>query len=227
MRCSRMSAGWVDAWTLPAPWKLRTPSFAHRSRRPRRSSPRRRRCRRRPGRRARSGTSLTMPGADRASQLAVCRPNATTTHGTGVTLQASQPATPSRDRQRRRAAQAHRLRQLDGAGARRATSAAAAASPISTRSAPCRADGGDQQQAEHQGAGDGADRVGRVDPSDQPPGVLAAGRRPPPAPAGSSLPTGTPAAGRPRGSAPGRAGRCTRGSATARGRSASRGATPR
>ena len=27
MRCSRMSAVWVDAWILPAPWKLRTPSL--------------------------------------------------------------------------------------------------------------------------------------------------------------------------------------------------------
>ena len=27
MRWSRMSAGRVDAWILPAPWKLRTPSL--------------------------------------------------------------------------------------------------------------------------------------------------------------------------------------------------------
>ena len=89
------------------------------------------------------------------------------------------------------------------------------------------ADGGDQYQAEHQGAGDGADRVGRINSSDQPPGVMPAVRRRPPAPAESSLPRSTPAAAPPRGSATGRAERCTTGSATARERSASREATAR
>jgi len=36
---------------------------------------------------------VTIPGAVPAMKLAVCRPKATRTHGTGVTLQASQPAT--------------------------------------------------------------------------------------------------------------------------------------
>ena len=76
-----------------------------------------------------------MPGADCASKLAVCRPNATTGHGTGVTLQASQPATPIAAA----SAAAPPRRTVPGAGRSRgirATSAAAAASPISARSAP-------------------------------------------------------------------------------------------
>ena len=176
IRCSRMSAGRVDAWTLPAPWKLRTPSrvmvTATETFMPSPTYMQNdvRACR------SRSGTSLTMPVADLRDQLAVRRPNATTPHGTASRLQASQPATSDRGRQwppRRARRTARGAGRSSGSSA---TTAAAAASPISTRSAPAVPIGGNQQQAEHQRADDGADGVGRIDPADQPPGVLAAGR---------------------------------------------------
>ena len=38
-----------------------------------------------------------------------------------------------------------------------------------------RADRGDQHQAKHQGARDGAERVGRINATDEPPGIMPAG----------------------------------------------------
>ncbi len=75
-----------------------------------------------------------MPGADLASQVADCRPNATATHGNGVTLQASQPATTIAQT----SPAAPPSRTVPDAGrsmGTRTTDAAAAASAISTRSA--------------------------------------------------------------------------------------------
>ena len=68
-----------------------------------------------------------------------------------------------RGRQRRRAAAVAPIRRAGRSRGQSATSAAVAASPISTRSAPAVPIAGISEQAEQQRAGDRADRVGRVD----------------------------------------------------------------
>ena len=129
-----MSSGRVDAWILPAPWKLRTPSA-------------------RQGHGDRDVCPLADVGAEdvlgarfvgdvlddsggRSFEVVCrCRPNATVTQGTGVTLQASQPATPIAAASAAAPPRRPRLGTVRSRG-NRATSAAAAASPISARSAP-------------------------------------------------------------------------------------------
>ena len=119
------------------------------------------------------GTSLTMPGAD--VREVACRLASeghdlprNRRHAPGEPAGGAQ-----RGRQRRPAAQTDRRgpwpeqRHQDHHRGQRGK-------PDQHSLGAGRADGGDQQQAEHDGAGDGADRVGRVDPCDEPAGVLAA-----------------------------------------------------
>ncbi len=129
-----MSVGRFDAWILPAPWKLRTPSLVMVTA-TETFVPSPTYVQKTSGSPGPSGTSLTMPGATPAIMFAACRPNATTAQGTRVTLQANPPAaaiatTSAAAPPSRAAPRVGRSRGISAA------SAAAAASPISARSQP-------------------------------------------------------------------------------------------